>query len=66
MLVCVGPNTRVDVHGGCGCPAYFRYVADIAPSRESQLTVERPAHDGAADQDAYGLVRGICLYRSYR
>ena len=64
MLDCVGPNTRVDVHGGCGCPVWFRYVADTAPSRESQLNVERRAQDGADDQDAYGLVRGICLYRS--
>ena len=67
LFVRVGPNRRhVDVHGVRGCPVWFGYVADIAPSRESQLSVKHPAHDGAVDQDAYGLVRGISLYRSER
>ena len=62
----VGPNQRADEHVWCRCPVWFLCVADIVFSRESQLSVERPAHDGAADHDAYGLVWGICLYRSER
>ena len=63
---CVIFNRRADVNGGCGCPVCFRCVADIAPSRESQLNVERPAHHGALDRNAYGRISGICIYRSER
>ena len=59
-------NRRVDVHGGCGGSVWSRRVADKAPSRESQLSVNLPANDGAVDQDAYGLVGGVCVYRSER
>lgn len=65
-IACVSSNRRVDVDGGRRCPGWFRSVADIAPSRESQLNVERPAHDGALDRDAYGRFGGINLYLSKR
>ena len=57
---------RVHVHIGFWCPVWVRRVADIAHSREPQKSVKHPAQDGAVVQDAYGLVRGILLYRGER
>ena len=57
---------RVDVDIRCWCPVWFCRVADIAHSREPQISVKHPAQDGAVVQDAHGLVRGILLYRGER
>ena len=39
----MGSHRRVDVRGGCEGPVWFCCVADVATSRESQLSVDRPA-----------------------
>ena len=66
VIVCVGPNVRVHVHIGCWCPVWFRRVADIAHTKDLQISVKHPDYNGAVVQDAYGLVRGILLYRGER
>ena len=63
---CVSSNRRADANSVCACPVCFRCVADIAPSRESQLNVGGRAHHGARDRDAYGRIGGIRFYRSER